>query len=295
MLTIFTTPKPFTGDWAVSQSNAIGSWRALSPDVQILLFGNASGIRRTAQAFDAESIAEIKSTEKGVPYLNEMNQVASKRANHSILCFINADIVLPLRFYKILPFLHRFNRFLLVGHRYDLDWSIPIDFNSSEETKAFWRYAKQHFKRHSPSGIDYFVFRKGMWRNMPQLIPGRAGFDNWLIWKARRQFVPVIDASDCVKAVHLNHDYRHHPEGKKGVFSGQSAEQNRKAFKASWAVLNILDATWRISERGLEKKSDPRERDRFYNQLWRVFPEMAGVLILLKKLRNHFLLLMGRR
>ena len=35
---------------------------------------------------------------------------------------------------------------------------------------------------------------------------------------------PVVDASSGIVAVHQNHDYRHHPQGKHGVWYGEEAE-----------------------------------------------------------------------
>ena len=43
MLTIFTSPKPFTGHSRVIQRNAIKSWALLRLAPQIILFGNEEG------------------------------------------------------------------------------------------------------------------------------------------------------------------------------------------------------------------------------------------------------------
>ena len=59
-------------------------------------------------------------------------------------------------------------------------------------------------KRESKRGaaaIDYFVFPAGLFEELPPFLVGRAGFDNWLVWRAR-QVGPVIDASASVLAIH---------------------------------------------------------------------------------------------
>jgi len=54
----------------------------------------------------------------------------------------------------------------------------------------------------------------------------RVFWDNWLVWKALDAGKPVIDASRAVMAVHQNHDYSYHPQGKAGIWSGEEAELN---------------------------------------------------------------------
>src|SRR5207244_634094 len=49
MVTIFTIPKPFRGHVGEIQRNAIGSWRALRPDVQVVLVGNEEGVEKAAR------------------------------------------------------------------------------------------------------------------------------------------------------------------------------------------------------------------------------------------------------
>ena len=39
---------------------------------------------------------------------------------------------------------------------------------------------------------------------------GRPGYDNWLIWYARRNFIPVIDLSKEVSVIHQNHHFNFH-------------------------------------------------------------------------------------
>jgi len=39
---------------------------------------------------------------------------------------------------------------------------------------------------------------------------------------------PIIDASEMITVVHQNHDYSHHPQGKKGVWEGLEAKRNQE-------------------------------------------------------------------
>ncbi len=85
-----------------------------------------------------------------------------------------------------------------------------------------------------PQWIDYFAFPRGLYsRNTPPLVIGRPSWDNWLLWKARASGAAVVDASAVILAVHQNHDYAYHPDGKVGVWSGEEAI---KRLQTCWRV-----------------------------------------------------------
>ena len=49
VLTLFTVPKPFRGHVGDIQRNAIESWRALRPSVQVVLVGDEDGVAEAAR------------------------------------------------------------------------------------------------------------------------------------------------------------------------------------------------------------------------------------------------------
>jgi hypothetical protein len=62
----------------------------------------------------------------------------------------------------------------------------------------------------------------------------------------------VVDASDVIIAVHQNHDYRYHPQGKQGVFHGEEAGRNYE-LAGGWRHLRtIADADEVLREDGLK-------------------------------------------
>jgi hypothetical protein len=98
----------------------------------------------------------------------------------------------------------------------------------------------QHAKRRTPDWIDYFVFTRGLYGpDIPPLVIGRVFWDNWLLWKARNSGAPVVDASEAVIAVHQNHDYRYHPQGKAGVFHGEESGRNHE-LAGGWKHLQTI-------------------------------------------------------
>ena len=85
-----------------------------------------------------------------------------------------------------------------------------INFNDPVKVAKFWNVSKSVSKKNSPAAIDYFLFRKNSLKSIPDFAIGRPGYDNWLIWYARRNFIPVIDISKEIRVIHQTHHYNFH-------------------------------------------------------------------------------------
>jgi hypothetical protein len=108
---------------------------------------------------------------------------------------------------------------------------------------------------HLSFGMDYFVFPKALWREIPDsLAVGRAGWDNWPVFQARFLKALVIDATPVVMAVHQNHDYSHHPGGGDAVYGGEEADRNYRTLGGGQHVFTVLDATHLLTPRGLQTR-----------------------------------------
>ena len=79
--------------------------------------------------------------------------------------------------------------------------------------------------------------------SIPPFVVGRVHWDHWLVWKARECKHPVIDVSPVVIAVHQNHDYGYHPQGRQGVWHGIEAGQNHQLAGNGRHLRTIADAT----------------------------------------------------
>jgi hypothetical protein len=77
------------------------------------------------------------------------------------------------------------------------------------------------------------------------------GWDNWLVWKARSQGAPVVDATEHVVAIHQNHDYAYHPQGKQGVWQDEEAQRNYELAGGTPHIYTIDDATHRLTPEGV--------------------------------------------
>ena len=143
MITLFATTKNFTDIFKTIQLNALNSWRALSPDIQIIIFGDSDGSDEAAKEIGADYVPDVRCSPQGTPYLSDLFLQADKRAKFPIMTFINADIILPNNFLKPISIIQkRFNKFLMVGHRWDMDIVKIINFIQQflrSSTSTVWR------------------------------------------------------------------------------------------------------------------------------------------------------------
>ncbi len=254
MLTIFTTAKPFRGHIGIIQRNALQSWTRLHPDVEIILFGDDDGAAEAAQEFGLRHEPHLERNEWGTKRLDFMFSRAQAVARHVILCYINCDIILMQDFWRAIERVRAVHRdFLMVGRRWDTDVTEPLlfdqhDWQSEERQSPDWQkelraLAKRRGRKRTAEWIDYFAFSRGLYGpDMPPFVL-RVFWDNWLVWKALDSGKPVIDASRAVMAVHQNHDYGYHPQGKAGIWSGEEAGLNGQ-LAGGWRHLRtIADAT----------------------------------------------------
>jgi hypothetical protein len=249
MLTIFTTAKPFWGRSRIIQRNALQSWKALHRDVEVILFGDDEGAAEVAEEFGLRHEAHVERNAWGTKRLDYMFARAQEIARNEILCYINCDIILMRDFWRAVERVRAMHQeFLMVGRRWDTDVTKPLAFARADGEATKWEaglraLALQSGRQCKAEWIDYFVFTRGLYgADIPPFVL-RVFWDNWLVWKALDAGKPVIDASRAVIAVHQNHDYSYHPQGKAGIWSGEEAGLNGQ-LAGGWRHLRtIADAT----------------------------------------------------
>ncbi len=257
MITIFSTPKPMEGEFRLLQENAIGSWQALGTEVEILLLGKESGVAECARRFGVRYLPEVAATEFGTPRVDDLFHRAEQAATQPVLCYINADIILGKDFLAAVRAVADLRkRFLVVGQRWNLDVKEKIYFTDPDWEGKLRDQVRVQGRLEDPSGIDYFIFRRGLWGNIPPFAIGRTMWDNWLIYQARARGAEVIDATAELLVIHQNHDYGHHPQGRSGVWKGPEAERNMELAGGLAHYFTIEDATHLLTGQGLRPASD---------------------------------------
>jgi len=224
MLTIFASPKRFTGQFDLIQRNAITSWTCIEPRCEVLVFGDDDGTAEACADLGVRHVPGVATSDLGTPLVSDMFQRAEALATGDVLCFVNADIVAGDDSAAAADIVaERQNHFLSVARRWDLDVTQPLEAERTAVASLQAR-ARRTGHRASEIAIDWFVFSRGLFSDLPDFAVGRSGYDNWLIWKAVTSGAAVVDASAFVTLVHQNHDYSH-AGGTLAVWEGPEARR----------------------------------------------------------------------
>lgn len=254
MLTLFSTPKPFRGHIGTIQRNALRSWILLHPDVEVVLFGDDEGTAEVCRELGLRNEAHVERDEFGVKVVSYMFDRAQEIARHDYVCYSNCDIILPGTFSQALKQLMAWRpEFMMVGQRTDVDITESIGFDKPDWEQSLVEIASRHGTLRTPDWIDYFAFKRGLCTGMPPFAVGRPCWDNWLVWKMRQSRVAVVDASPVVVAVHQNHDYSHHPEGKNGLYAGKEFLRGSALAGSSRHLYTIHDAPYVLESGGIRR------------------------------------------
>lgn len=252
MITIFTTAKPFRDEIGIIQRNALLSWKKLIPQCEIILFGNERGSSEIAKEIGIIHVPEVKKNKYGTPLISDIFEKAQKIAKNEILAYVNADIVLLSDFLKAVKTVKE-PKFLIVGRRRDLEIKTPLNFEDLNWEKKLKEKVNQEGKLHGPAGIDYMIFPKGLWKEIPNFALGRTAWDNWFLYQAWLMNIPLIDATQFITIIHQNHTYLHHRKGKTVVWKGPEAKRNLKLAGGYSHLLTIRDASLILTPSGLKK------------------------------------------
>jgi hypothetical protein len=266
MMTLFTVAKPFRGEFAVIQRNAILSWTRLRPACQILLLGKEEGLAEVAAETGATHLQELERNEFGTPLVHSIFSEAEKHARFDHLCYVNADVLLLSDFLPAVQKVCAWNsRSLIVGRRWDLDVAESLTWEAGWEDALHARL-RTSGKLHPRSGIDYFVFARGIWGPLPSFAIGRCLWDGWLLYRARSLGVPIVDATGKITAVHQNHGYSHHLGGESGVWEGAEKERNYELGGSFQHGYTLRDATHRLTRSGVRPRILPLDLHRAFIQ-----------------------------
>ena len=213
LITIFSAPKPFTNPHiATIQRNAIQSWTLL-PDVDVILLGEETGLAEAARDLGVKHLPNVARNDSGTPLISSMFQLARENSTSELLCIINADMLLMPDFVEAARQVSQLRkRFVSMSQRWDLDVTESLDFSAGWEERLRER-VKTKGELHRPMGSDFFLFPRSAFADMPAFAIGRAGWDNWVIYKSRKERWATVDVTPSLMIVHQNHDYSHLPGG----------------------------------------------------------------------------------
>ena len=246
MITLLSSLKPFRGDVARLQENALRNWRRLGKDVEIILYGDGEGVAEHARRYAARHVPVIDCSAKGIPRFDAIVAHAATEAKYDLQLYLNGDILIPP---DTINHLGRvtFKQFLVVGQRIDLGQRAEFDPVTDRWSKQIADcFAQGEAQLHGPFGSDYFVFPRGFWHGLPPLVIGRGAYDNALLAFCLRKGAPLIDATRALPIVHQWHDYSHVPGAFNEAHHGPDAVANRRLHDIVHGAPSLMDADWQM-------------------------------------------------
>jgi hypothetical protein len=251
MLTFFTTCKPHLGHDGIVQRNALKSWMLLHPDVEVILFGDDEGSGEVCAELGLRYEPQVERFESKVPLVSSMFARAQQIARHKYLCYSNCDIILMKDFRAAFERAVAWQeRFLMIAQRWDVDITQEIDFQRGTWADDVYHLALTSGQLQAPGFMDFFVFPKGFYDQIPPLVVGYAYWDHWMVWKALATRCPVLDVSPFVVPVHQNHEYTTTPERKKGSRIDATAMRNFELSGNGKHLRSMIDSTHRMGATG---------------------------------------------
>jgi len=253
-ITIFSCPKPFApAPLARIQHNAIRSWKELGSDVKVMLAGNDDGVAEAAERYGLQHLPEIRQNSFGTFLLSSIFAQALHASETPLLAYVNADLILMSDFLECAFCVSgQAGAFVIVGRRWDLDIREPLSFRGGWENELRGKVL-QRGRLHSPNGSDYFIFPRECFPALPDFAVGRSGWDNWMIYHARKEGYPVVDASSSICAVHQSHDYSHLPGGRSHHGIPESL-RNVELAGGRHRIFYLGDADYVLENRSLRRR-----------------------------------------
>jgi hypothetical protein len=276
MITFYTTAKPFVGVTRVHQFNAIRSWRRVHPGVEVILFGAGDGYGQAAKELGLKWVADVETGPTGVPRIDAMAARVERDAAHERRAYVNCDVIL-LGAFAAAAGRVPFDRYLMVSRRWNLDVAHEIDLSAPDWDEHLRDAVRQRGELFTSWGIDVFLYRGDVWGELPPMVVGRAGYDNWLLYRCASRRVPLVDATPAMSVVHQNHDYGHLPGGARETFSGVEARENLRLSAGPRYRFTVDDAGWQTDGRRLGR-SWCRQDSRRCAEIFRIVREHHGLL-----------------
>lgn len=246
-ITIGTIPRAFVGLHETKQKNALISWLYIKPRPEIILLCDDPGVKSASQKFGCKFIPDIKRNPEfnNVPLISDAFSRLQLEATRDTICFMNTDIIVLEGLVKAAEQVAgELSQFVIVGQRWDVDISLPVDFSSSWKSRIRDRVT-QAGNLHAACGIDYFLFSRGTIPEIPPFVVGSPGWDNWIIQELLRRDIPVIDATKTISVVHQ--------DAGRG-WPAKGTEYNRELAGGNGHGGFISDSTWILDEKGLRRK-----------------------------------------
>ena len=213
------------GEETFRQRNAVQSWRLAFPDATIVLFGEETEPTSKRLGVWWNPVERYE----GIPLLSDIvSKLSGWAAEGKIerVMYINSDIMLaPESSHALAGRLAGSEPFLLTGLRTNT-WIEDDVILPAPQT--WWDDWRKLGKLMEPCGADWFMFRPGMYADMPPFCVGRTTFDNYLIFAAQQENAEAVDVTPLVLALHQDHE--ENPDSRTGPLAIRNQELMKSRY-----------------------------------------------------------------
>ncbi|UOD35546.1 hypothetical protein DSN97_04270 [Deferribacteraceae bacterium V6Fe1] len=202
-------PKDFSDEFEIIQFNSINSWLDLSVENEVYLLCD-NNFKKYQFPTKVKYIKGLEYTEHNKPCLKSAFELIKNNINANYIVFVNSDIILLDNFSKVAKKIIEEIKedFLVVGKRININIQNKIDFRDIHWWDKIFNIGKES-KEDTELSIDYFFFHRNFLNDrFPKLSIGGMYWDNWLISKAFRDKLILVDVSKAITALHQNHKYK---------------------------------------------------------------------------------------
>lgn len=237
--------RPFHGNIGEVQLNAIRSWLALRPTCEVILVDDEDGTTSAAVAgLNVRVISEVKRSRLGAPLLDDLLRTAAIHARHEIMAYITADVLMSTNSASEILRCHELMQgrpYLAICSRVDMLETLTIQFDRPDWFEEVRSAAKAHGKPHGHTALDLWIYPRSLDFNCPPFPIGRCATDGWVVYKARRDGIPVIDVSASILIIHQLHD---RPAKRNPLFYAEQLECVYLFQNMGENAMSLLDADW---------------------------------------------------
>ena len=217
MISFFANVRPFKREFAEIQRVAITSWIEVHRHSEAIILGDVEGAFDVVMDLGAGWVQDVEANEKGTELVPDIWRKGIAEASNEWICALNSDNVVSANIVNAVEALSDIERPFVVGQRWDL--------NPGQSPEAA--------TLHGHCGVDWFLFRAEtvLVSDIPPFAVGKTLYDNWLIWAAiERWDMTVIDATEDVTVIHLNHG---NPEygTKQAMIESDEKRENTRLFR----------------------------------------------------------------
>jgi hypothetical protein len=246
MRLIFTTScKPLSNDKIkIIQYNSINSWKWLDCEKEILVFNRDESIDKMCIDLGVQYVSLYESSDySDLPTWRAMREGACKIASDGdLIVWVNSDIVFDNTIVTTINELKEtgVEDFILTGKR--KNWSDYWELKCKEDLGKI-----QFDKIGDKYEIDYFIYNKKHFDNLPKFFIARMKFDNYLMAKAINSVDKTIDSTLVINSYHHQHGYGQNLDKPYSTYLGDKEYQVDKTINdALFPISNIEDCRYKL-------------------------------------------------